>query len=524
MRVLIQRVDSRRATLSEFRALTLVIGRGTTASIRSTDAAVALDHAAISRDIHGYSITDRGSLTGTYVNGLPVETERLKSGDTIVIGDLVIHVDAASSEKPLVLRLGGGEFVEPKTAATRTSKAARDVDYTAAFSLKKRFINVLIIVGIALVAAVAFIGDISSPRAQLAFMPGGIASAHGRILDANGHAIGTQCEACHDAWKGVAETRCESCHHLPAHSVNAASAGPCSSCHVEHRAEQRVEQRIAAITNTTCVQCHSNIAPHLKPGVVETVSAHVSSFDRSHPDFRMPVDRDTLRFDHHKHLKPIGLFDATGKREKLQCDSCHSFRDGRIEAEPIRFKDHCQRCHDLTFDARFPKDQVPHGGDPRLVYAYVASVMGGAPSMELPAPISQRRIFAQKGGMNVGSRAMMTAEHVIKVRCALCHQIENVGERLAVTPPTFINNWLSKSQFSHPRHRNVDCDRCHTTARQSERTSDVLLPGRSACSQCHSATANAHAPNTVQAPTSCLTCHGYHEPSKTLSMRGIAAN
>ena len=48
----------------------------------------SLEHAIIESDSAGYSVTDKGSITGTYVNGKPVESQRLAKGDVIEVGDL----------------------------------------------------------------------------------------------------------------------------------------------------------------------------------------------------------------------------------------------------------------------------------------------------------------------------------------------------------------------------------------------------------------------------------------------------
>ena len=73
----IQRVTGRQISLSEIRTAVLRIGRGTNAELRSDNPAVALEHAVIESDSAGYSVVDKGSITGTYVNGKPVETARL---------------------------------------------------------------------------------------------------------------------------------------------------------------------------------------------------------------------------------------------------------------------------------------------------------------------------------------------------------------------------------------------------------------------------------------------------------------
>ena len=90
MSFVIQRASGRGLALTQVRSDLLRIGRGTNAELRSENPAVALEHAVIETDANGFTITDKGSITGTYVNRRPVETARLARGDVIEIGDLRI--------------------------------------------------------------------------------------------------------------------------------------------------------------------------------------------------------------------------------------------------------------------------------------------------------------------------------------------------------------------------------------------------------------------------------------------------
>src|SRR5205823_13720758 len=100
-----QRFSGRGLALTQVRSNLLRIGRGTNAELRSENPAVALEHAVIEGDANGFTITDKGSITGTYVNRRPVETARLARGDVIEIGDLRIEVQLVEPVKPLFLRL-----------------------------------------------------------------------------------------------------------------------------------------------------------------------------------------------------------------------------------------------------------------------------------------------------------------------------------------------------------------------------------------------------------------------------------
>src|SRR5688572_19319645 len=105
MSFVIQLVQGRALKLTQVRGDLLRIGRGTNADVRSDNPAVAFEHAVIEKDSSGYyTIIDKGSITGTYVNRKPVEQQRLGKGDVIEVGDLRIEVQVADTTKPLFLR------------------------------------------------------------------------------------------------------------------------------------------------------------------------------------------------------------------------------------------------------------------------------------------------------------------------------------------------------------------------------------------------------------------------------------
>lgn len=62
------------------------IGRGYPSDIVLDDVTVSREHARISRDDRGFKIADPGSLNGTYVNRVRVDSVYLRNGDEIQIG------------------------------------------------------------------------------------------------------------------------------------------------------------------------------------------------------------------------------------------------------------------------------------------------------------------------------------------------------------------------------------------------------------------------------------------------------
>lgn len=541
MSFVIQRPSGGGTALTQLRGELLRIGRGTNAELRSENPAVALEHAVIEPGAAGYTITDKGSITGTYVNGRPVESALLARGDVIEIGDLKLEVQVAESAKPLFLRLMSAPAavaaaeVEEEEAPSITPGGgvvkAKKVDYVAAYRLRRPYVTKLSLVALLVIGALVFLSEVTKPPKRVAFMPGGVSSAHARARDANGESIANNCEACHDPWRGVADTRCTSCHTKAQHSMLQNTETPCTTCHMEHRATAK----LALVRDSTCVACHGDLASHERTpadvarahGQTPVVSllasnpavAHITSFGDDHPQFTFPGDADTLRFNHALHLKQGGIFNAAGKREELQCVQCHRMVEvkGKVDPKPVAFAQDCQRCHRLTFDARFPDVEVPHGGDPGLVYGFVLATYAGNRDIAGRSPEEVRRILTSRPQSAPGESAVLNAEGVIKAKCTLCHEMRRESGRLAATPPVIPTRWFERAKFSHTQHRDLSCESCHE-ARRSERTSDVLMPARSSCTSCHG-------PQTsLKSSSKCVTCHEYHGRFKVLGAKAPGGN
>ena len=64
----------------------LTLGRDPRSDIFLNDVTVSRDHAVVETVGSEVSISDAGSLNGTYVNGMLVDAARLESGDVVQIG------------------------------------------------------------------------------------------------------------------------------------------------------------------------------------------------------------------------------------------------------------------------------------------------------------------------------------------------------------------------------------------------------------------------------------------------------
>jgi pSer/pThr/pTyr-binding forkhead associated (FHA) protein len=528
--IVIQRVVGRSLALSQVRGNVLRIGRGTNAELRSENPAVALEHAIIEGVSDGYTVTDRGSITGTYVNGKPVEKVTLAKGDLIEVGDLRLEVQAADAGKPLFLRIvantpgaaaAGDDFEEddaPSSAVAAGGGAAvraPKIDYGSAFALRRMYLTKGVLIAALLILVFIVIAQVTQEPRQSAFMPGGVSSAHGRVRDVDGKSIAKNCKACHDPWRGVSDASCTGCHAKEAHSELASDRVACSECHLEHRGNVK----LAVVADPKCVACHGNIRSHVKSSALALASVrNVRAFDEQHPDFVYPRDADTLRFNHKLHLQAAGIFNASGRREVLTCAGCHKLVDtkGKVDPAPIAFAAACQRCHKLSFDPRFPDAEVPHGGDPGLAYGFILSTYAGNRDIADKSPDEVRRILTAHPTATPDERALLNAEAVIKTKCSLCHEVTRRGGRLVATPPIIATKWLQHARFTHTQHTNVACESCHENARSSVSTSDVLMPSRKSCVDCHGPRVVNASLGAASVSSSCVTCHEYHERSRNL--------
>ena len=522
MSFVIQRAAGGGLALTQVRREVLRIGRGTNAELRSENPAVALEHAVIEGDANGFTVTDKGSITGTYVNRRPVETARLTKGDVIEIGDLRIEVQVLEPGKPLFVRVsstsspagsaaGDDDVAVPIAGGARGGAVkAPKIDYVDAYRLKRAWLTKLSLIAVLLIVAFLIVAEVTKPEKQSAFMPGGVSSAHARAKDPKtGEPIAKNCAACHDPWRGVSDASCTECHGKLPHAENQTSAPACADCHSEHRGVAK----LAAAADATCVSCHGNILAHVKdpertrPKDVLTIT----SFGNQHPDFTPRGDPDTLRFNHAIHLKAGGIFNGEGRREELKCVQCHKLVEtkGIVDPAAVNFKNNCQRCHKLTFDPRFPDVEVPHGGDPGLVYGFVLATYAGNRDIVGKSPEEIRRILTSRPPVAPDERAVLNAEQVIKTKCSKCHVVERSGTRIAAKPPEIPTRWFLTAKFAHTQHRNLSCESCHEKARQSAKTSDVLMPMRKDCTGCHGG-------QSAKTSSSCATCHEYHERSRIL--------
>jgi sigma-B regulation protein RsbU (phosphoserine phosphatase) len=91
-------------------SLPFTLGRGAGRDLTLAHPQVSREHACIDRDADGYLLRDMGSRHGTFVNGTPITTTRLRSRDSITLGtsrDVLLFEDSdeESTARTLITQL-----------------------------------------------------------------------------------------------------------------------------------------------------------------------------------------------------------------------------------------------------------------------------------------------------------------------------------------------------------------------------------------------------------------------------------
>ncbi|REJ97788.1 MAG: FHA domain-containing protein [Planctomycetota bacterium] len=100
---------------------TLLIGRGEACGLQLSDGSVSRVHCRVTVSGGRVFVEDAGSRWGTLINGTPIETQELKPGDRIVIGDTELELElrspAAETVAPARRRVLN-DTAEPERAAS----------------------------------------------------------------------------------------------------------------------------------------------------------------------------------------------------------------------------------------------------------------------------------------------------------------------------------------------------------------------------------------------------------------------
>ncbi len=363
--------------------------------------------------------------------------------------------------------------------------------------------------------------------------------------------FGASCETCHKApFVQVRDEACQGCHseiathaqpaRFPFHGLGSES---CQSCHKEHQGNVTVVQRSEGfcagchndLTTKTTVSGLSNVSdfadghPEFRPSVMKIPASREVDRSRSMSGTPLPAEHSGLKFPHDRHLRDTGVKDPTRGNVVLACADCHVPTNGGSSMRVITFERDCHGCHALKFDKALPGREIMHG-KPQEVFKqvqdiYDALAMRGGYEEETAPSVVRRRpgtVLLPEQKQVVADWAASKSAAVLngpfgRGLCNECHHtvdapVQTAGGATAgptpltwtIEPVALTETWMPKAQFNHARHSDVVCGDCHT-AKTSNASSDVLMPGIAVCQSCHG---SEQAVDRV--PSTCVSCHRFH--------------
>ena len=340
---------------------------------------------------------------------------------------------------------------------------------------------------------------------------------------------------------------CTECHHehLGTGPMQPVADSNCIACHGNASIMAQSSQLGNGLPATMQPFRHDSNLIYYRPAVSQSLrpaegyTKVFQSFDDGHPDFQIQrenlSDPDTLKFNHKFHL---GMQVRKSDGSPLTCAECHKPDSTGAYMQPINFANNCQECHAIKIDPTLKDFVVPHpaGGSgvnsvrnflltlPAQYANYATQVANKTTSTEVNAFVAQHMKMIQqrvRNGENLenevflsdkkhiyynGTLAPPSLETPLFPGCAECHEVTpaRLGEP-KITPPIIPDRWYVHAKFNHAAHATVaSCESCHSQARTSEKTSDILLPDRASCVECHSPSPKGGVVST------CTTCHDYH--------------
>lgn len=407
-----------------------------------------------------------------------------------------------------------------------------------------------------------------------------------------------------DPVSSISNAACLQCHSTAEHHANQIPAHAdfsCAECHREHGGKHS----LGDITDRHCVRCHADLQTTDGPSTHFTTSIRGFSETDGHPEFNLTSrwssptqpsnllspadleslllkkpqeaeyqrhfldvltertgtvsdttqpkwrDRSEIKFNHAAHLDPKRIKDKTGKHVDLSqsCQACHVSDSAGHYMLPIKYEQHCAKCHPLWFDNQnYAGDVVPHE-TPDIVRGFLtqkytlsalkrqAPFDEHQPARPLPGQSDRPTLKADDARRIeeiVAQAERLAQDHTRAVTgrggCKLCHTVED-GKGDAgwtITPPNIPERWMPHSRFDHIAHRMLACAECHGEVATRRDTADVMLPNIQTCRTCHISgsasprftpdtrgTANPRPERPHDVISHCTLCHIYHRRPAT---------
>jgi predicted CXXCH cytochrome family protein len=553
------------------------LGVLSTCSILLDDPVVNDVHCVIRLADGRFSIEDRGSATGTWVNGLEVRERRdLVHGDEVVVGVSRVGIALAGDDgqplrtgdgRPLLrLTLEEGAFhFTPKSSALFKKRSDEERGKEEALATKDQWVysetrfgrsRALVaanwLAGVAFAVLVPLLLWTSSGEALVD--PGELSTVHAAEMAEHGHG----CAMCHEPFAGPTAARCGECHrelfdpgrHALRQGAELAFAdtlGECETCHREHQGQAMLQPEAREI----CGECHTEDA--LAPDKIRTRLADRNTDADARPRPPRPRALAYNEFSHASHLDP-----ALGVR----CADCHKRAEdataGRArEFQPVLFE-RCMECH-----AKARTDALEHWpglaalqwkvgwhgtDDPALCLQCHERLHEGALRSQTTVeagPLAynvQRRGHEEHLGLDGGT-----------IRCDECHASGRVPADLVERVPFWHGLHLRALAAAEPaeqeRISRTDCLACHGEVRGSSSLASLTKeayyagPPGARCGECHedehekplplvlssdqtigskrSRTDFPHGPHLGKVQGECFACHAFAPPDDALPFQSL---
>ena len=249
---------------------------------------------------------------------------------------------------------------------------------------------------------------------------------------------------------------------------------------------------------------------------------------------------------------------------QLTCLSCHEFgiprndptdypeearRTSAAYPLPVKFESHCVACHSLAYDPDHPERSLTHRNQPAAVIeeirthfladkvarresgGKVLDARSAIPPRALgrPDPLStmesqqvEEAVFLQARRF-FGGNEHAPAGAANRAGCVGCHflspspgtittpeSLQALGS-VQISPSSVPAQWWTKARFDHSAHHAVSCTECHSGVTTSRTQTDVLLPDKNSCLNCHGPVRQENDLRLGGVEADCATCHRYHD-------------
>jgi hypothetical protein len=329
------------------------------------------------------------------------------------------------------------------------------------------------------------------------------------------------CSTCHKEHQGPGKMQlppsnnCRSCPNDPARLVQDLTLLKTAARLASPRAEVRTF-KLGTQNDGVRRFIPPRAAPH-HPVAFDT-------FDGKHPPFGYEQtglsDPAQIKYNHSRHRQADVV--GTNGQKQIDCIQCHKLGADGVFMQRVDFNNDCRRCHSLTFDPEVPEMELPHGHPQgirdflaKLASGYqLAGIKRGIPANDTarlsefvqgrlvalgqqlqpiinsglnPALALERRIFYV--GDTTATQRLTTKSNTTQSfpACTKCHTIPETAPGIlpVVAPTNIADRWLTRGPFTHAPHLHMQCVDCHPAALASTKTSDILMPPKAICADCH---------------------------------------